>query len=185
MLGALSLKWKWRRRREQAGKSTDRPNLVFGGDVHVVGEKFCRYFDVEPRVIPLRRDKYTIGPEDVEPHVDEKTIGVGAVLGTTFPGHADDIVGINDLLLQLSNERGLDVPSTSTRRAADSGGRFCTPIPSGTFAWSRSDRSTSRATSSAWSTRGSAGSCSGRGATSPRTSSSTRATRERPTRPSR
>jgi len=53
MLGALSLKWKWRERREQAGKGTDRPNLVFGGDVHVVWEKFCRYFDVEPRIIPL------------------------------------------------------------------------------------------------------------------------------------
>jgi glutamate decarboxylase len=110
MLGALSLKWKWRERRERAGKSTDRPNLVFGGDVHVVWEKFCRYFDVEPRIIPLRRDRYTIGPEDVEPHVDENTIGVAAVLGTTFTGHADDIRGINDLLVALRDERGLDVP---------------------------------------------------------------------------
>jgi glutamate decarboxylase len=110
MLGALSLKWKWRERREKAGKSTDRPNLIFGGDVHVVWEKFCRYFDVEPRIIPLQRDKYTIGPEDVESHVDENTIGVAAVLGTTFTGHADDIVGINDLLLRLKSERGLDVP---------------------------------------------------------------------------
>src|SRR4051794_53665 len=95
MLGALSLKWKWRARREKAGKGADRPNLVFGGDVHVVWEKFCRYFDVEPRIIPLQPDKYTIGPEDVQPHVDENTIGVAAVLGTTFTGHADDIVGIN------------------------------------------------------------------------------------------
>src|SRR3954462_16027546 len=47
MLGALSLKWKWRQRREADGKPTDKPNLVFGGDVHVVWEKFCRYFDVE------------------------------------------------------------------------------------------------------------------------------------------
>jgi glutamate decarboxylase len=110
MLGALSLKWKWRERREQAGKPADRPNLVFGGDVHVVWEKFCRYFDVEPRIIPLQPDKYTIGPEDVEPHVDENTIGVAAVLGTTFTGHSDDIRGINDLLVQLRDERGLDVP---------------------------------------------------------------------------
>src|SRR6201995_5263648 len=57
MLGALSLKWKWRARREAARKPTDRPNLVFGGDVHVVWEKFCRYFDVEPRIIPLRPDR--------------------------------------------------------------------------------------------------------------------------------
>jgi glutamate decarboxylase len=110
MLGALSLKWKWRARRERAGKPTDRPNLVFGGDVHVVWEKFCRYFDVEPRIIPLQPDRFTIGPDDVEPHVDENTIGVAAVLGTTFTGHADDIVGINDLLVRLQYERGLDVP---------------------------------------------------------------------------
>ncbi|HUB35689.1 MAG TPA: glutamate decarboxylase [Solirubrobacteraceae bacterium] len=110
MLGALSLKWKWRARREAAGKPTDRPNLVFGGDVHVVWEKFCRYFDVEPRIVPLAPDKYTIGPEDIEPHVDENTIAVAAVLGTTFTGHADDIRGINDHLLTLKSEKGLDVP---------------------------------------------------------------------------
>ena len=110
MLGALSLKWKWRGRREQAGQDTTRPNLIFGGDVHVVWEKFCRYFDVEPRIIPLQSDKYTIGPEDVEPHIDENTIGVAAVLGTTFTGHADDIVGINDLLVRLKHDKGLDVP---------------------------------------------------------------------------
>src|SRR3954462_11605248 len=110
MLGALSLKWKWRERRQKAGKATDRPNLVFGGDVHVVWDKFCRYFDVEPRIIPLQNDRFTIGPEDVEPHVDENTIGVAAVLGTTFTGHADDIAGINALLVRLEHERGLDVP---------------------------------------------------------------------------
>src|SRR5436309_386661 len=110
MLGALSLKWKWRQRREAAGKPLDHPNLVFGGDVHVVWEKFCRYFDVEPRIVPLQEHKYTIGPEDVKPHVDENTISVAAVLGTTFTGHADDITGINDLLIQLRDEKGIDVP---------------------------------------------------------------------------
>ena len=110
MLGALSLKWNWRKRREAAGKSVDRPNLVFGGDVHVVWEKFCRYFDVEPRIVPLQEHKYTIGPEDVEPHVDENTIGVAAVLGTTFTGQSDDIPGINALLADLENREGLHVP---------------------------------------------------------------------------
>jgi glutamate decarboxylase len=110
MLGALSLKWKWRQRREAAGKSTDRPNLVFGGDVHVVWEKFCRYFDVEPRIVPLKKNKYTIGPEDIEPHIDENTIAVAAVLGTTFTGHADDIKGMNDHLVEVKHKRGLDIP---------------------------------------------------------------------------
>jgi glutamate decarboxylase len=110
MLGALSLKWKWRERQEAVGKPTDKPNLVFGGDVHVVWDKFCRYFDVEPRIVPLQPDKFTIGAEDVEPHVDENTIGVAAVLGTTFTGHADDIEGINKMLVDLKNDKGLDVP---------------------------------------------------------------------------
>jgi len=110
MLGALSLKWKWKERRQAEKMSTERPNLVFGGDVHVVWEKFCRYFDVEPRIVPLEESKYTIGPEDVEPHLDENTIGVVGVLGTTFTGHMDDIVGINDLLLDVKKERGLDIP---------------------------------------------------------------------------
>jgi glutamate decarboxylase len=110
MLASLSHKWTWRRRREAAGESTANPNLVFGGDVHVVWEKFCRYFDVEPRIVPLQPGKYTIGPDDVEPHIDENTIGVAAVLGTTFTGHKDDIKGINDLLVRLKQQRGLDVP---------------------------------------------------------------------------
>jgi glutamate decarboxylase len=110
MLGSLSLKWNWRRRREAAGQDTTHPNLVIGGDVHVVWEKFCRYFDVEPRIVPLQPGKYTIGPDDVEPHLDENTIGVAAVLGTTFTGHKDDIVGINDLLGRVKAERGLDIP---------------------------------------------------------------------------
>jgi len=110
MLGALSLKWKWKQRQEAAGRPVDKPNLVFGGDVHVVWEKFCRYFDVEPRIVPLKEGKYTIGPDDVAPEIDENTIGVAAVLGTTFTGHADDIPGINDLLLRIKETRGLDVP---------------------------------------------------------------------------
>ena len=109
MLAALAQKWRWRARRESAGQDTDRPNLVFGGDVHVVWEKFCRYFDVEPRIVPLRAGKYTIDAADVEPLMDERTIGVAAVLGTTFTGHADDIAGIDELLRSV-RDRGLEVP---------------------------------------------------------------------------
>jgi glutamate decarboxylase len=60
--------------------------------------------------VPLQENKIVIGPEDVEPHIDENTIGVAAVLGTTFTGHSDDIVGINKLLLQVRDEKGLDIP---------------------------------------------------------------------------
>ncbi|MFT4049509.1 MAG: glutamate decarboxylase [Solirubrobacterales bacterium] len=110
MLGALNLKWNWRKRREAEGKDTTKPNLVFGGDVHVVWDKFCRYFDVEPRIVPLSDGKYTIDADDVKPFVDENTIGVAAVVGTTFTGHSDDVEGINDMLVALREETGLDVP---------------------------------------------------------------------------
>lgn len=69
-----------------------------------------RYFDVEPRIVPLEESKYTIGPEDVEPHLDENTIGVVAVLGTTFTGHKDDVVGIGALLRDVREKRDLDIP---------------------------------------------------------------------------
>ena len=110
MLGALAAKWRWRKARQSSGGETSKPNLVFGNDVHVVWDKFCRYFDVEPRAIPLAPGKHTIGPDDVEPLVDEDTIGVVAVVGTTFTGEADDVVGIDELLRRLHSERELDVP---------------------------------------------------------------------------
>ena len=95
--------------------------------MHVVWEKFCRYFDVEPRIVPLQEGKYTIGPEDVEPHVDENTIGVAAVLGTTFTGHADDIVGINKLLVDLKDEQGPRRPAPRRRRQRRL--RLALPLP--------------------------------------------------------
>jgi len=110
MLGALAAKWRWRKAREAAGLDTTRPNLVFGADVHVVWDKFCRYFDVEPKTIPLQPGRYTIGPDDVEPLLDENTIAVAAVVGTTFTGHADDVVGIDELLRSVRKERELDIP---------------------------------------------------------------------------
>src|SRR6478736_345515 len=110
MLGALNLKWKWKERQNAAGKPVDKPNLIFGGDVHVVWDKFCRYFDVEPRIVPLSDGKYTIDADDVKPFIDENTIGVAAVVGTTFTGHADDVEGINDMLVELKNSGGPDVP---------------------------------------------------------------------------
>jgi glutamate decarboxylase len=60
--------------------------------------------------VPLQEHRYTIGPEDVEPHIDESTIGVAAVLGTTFTGQSDDIPGINALLAEIESSKGLHVP---------------------------------------------------------------------------
>ena len=86
MLGGLALKWRWRQARDAAGKDSTKPNLIMGSNVQVVWEKFCRYFDVEPKYLPMEHGRYVITPEQVRDAVDENTIGVVAILGTTFTG---------------------------------------------------------------------------------------------------
>ena len=110
MLGLLAHKWTWRKRREKEGKAGDKPNIVMGADVHTVWEKFAKYFDVELKLIPLKRDAYTITAEDVASEVDENTIAVGAVIGTTFTGQMDPIKEINDLLVDIKKTKGWDIP---------------------------------------------------------------------------
>jgi len=110
MLGLLAHKWTWRQRMEAEGKPTDKPNIVMGADVHTVWEKFARYFDVELKLIPLREDIYTITAEDVVKEVDENTIAVGAVVGTTFTGQMDPIEDINNALLEIKKTKGWDIP---------------------------------------------------------------------------
>jgi glutamate decarboxylase len=110
MLAGLALKWRWRRRREAAGLPTDRPNMVLGSNVQVVWEKFCRYWDVEARYVPITRERFTITPESALAKVDENTIAVVAILGTTFTGEFEPVKDIADAITRLNAERGWDVP---------------------------------------------------------------------------
>ena len=109
MLGLLAHKFSWQAR-EAAGLRTTRPNVVFGAETHVVWDKFARYFDVELRKIPMRPDQFVLHPDDVADNIDENTIAVGAVLGTTFIGENDPIAEINDLLVKTKKEKGWDIP---------------------------------------------------------------------------
>ncbi|MGW0044257.1 glutamate decarboxylase [Rhodococcus sp. NPDC003348] len=110
MLAGLALKWRWRAAREAAGKDTARPNLILGSNVQVVWEKFCRYFDVEPKYLPMAKDRYVITPEQVREAVDENTIGVVAILGTTFTGELEPVAEISDVLDEIAAKGGPDVP---------------------------------------------------------------------------
>ncbi len=110
MLGLLAHKFTWRNRRKEQGLSTDKPNIVYGAETHIVWDKFARYFDVEPRKVPMRPDYFKLHPDDVEPLVDENTIAVGAVVGTTFIGESDPVSELNDLLVRIKAEKGWDIP---------------------------------------------------------------------------
>jgi glutamate decarboxylase len=110
MLGGLALKWRWRQRRAAAGASTARPNLVMGANVQVCWEKFCRYWDVEPRLVPVGPDTTHLTAEAVGRHCDENTIGVVAILGSTFDGAYEPVAEIADALDRLARDGGIDVP---------------------------------------------------------------------------
>jgi glutamate decarboxylase len=110
MLGGLALKWRWRERQRAAGKPTDRPNLVMGINVQVCWEKFCRYWDVEPRLVPMAPGRYHLTPDEAAARCDENTIGVVAVLGSTQDGSYEPVADIAARLDRLQAETGLDVP---------------------------------------------------------------------------
>ena len=110
MLGGLALKWRWRERMRSAGRPAERPNIVAGINVQVCWEKFCRYFDVEPRFVPMEGDRYTLGAEEAAALCDENTIGVAAILGSTFDGSYEPVAEIAAALDRLESDRGIDVP---------------------------------------------------------------------------
>ncbi len=110
LLSLLAHKWMWRKRRKTEGKSFDKPNIVFGADVHVVWEKFAKYFDVEARIVPMDPRKFILDIDEMLKLIDENTICVGTVLGTTFTGQCDPIKEINDLLLGIKKSKGWDIP---------------------------------------------------------------------------
>ncbi|MBJ7464633.1 MAG: glutamate decarboxylase [Mycolicibacterium sp.] len=109
MLAGLALKWRWRAKVGDAWKGRT-PNLVMGSNVQVVWEKFTRYFDVEPRYLPMAEGRYVITPEQVLDAVDEDTIGVVGILGTTFTGELEPIAEICAALDKLAADGGVDVP---------------------------------------------------------------------------
>jgi glutamate decarboxylase len=110
MLGGLAMKWRWRQRREAAGLPTDRPNMVMGSNVQVVWEKFCRYWDVEARYVHLTDSRFVVDPDDVMEQVDENTIGVIPILGTTYTGEFEPIGEIHDRVVAFNEANDLDVP---------------------------------------------------------------------------
>lgn len=110
MLGGLAHKWNWRQRRQEAGKDASRPNMVTGGNVQIVWKKFLKYFEVEPRIVPLKPGNYRLTAEHLDEYVDENTICVVAIAGQTFTGEDDDIQEIHDWLDDYEKRTGISIP---------------------------------------------------------------------------
>jgi len=112
MLGGMALLWRWRARRRTAGLGTEKPNMVMGSNVQVCWEKFCRYWDVEPRYVPLVPGRYHLGAAEAAALCDENTIGVVAILGSTMDGSYEPVAEVNAVLDALAAASGgaVDVP---------------------------------------------------------------------------
>jgi len=111
MLCGMAMKWNWRKKRAAQGKDTTKPNLVMGADVQVCWEKFCVYWDIEMRFIPMNRaNGYMFEPQKAIELCDENTIGVLAIIGTTYTGEYQDIKTLNTLIDKYNEETGYDIP---------------------------------------------------------------------------
>ena len=110
MLGGLALKRRWSHARRAAGRPAGRPNLVMGANVQVCWDKFCNYWEVEPRIVPMEGDRFNLSPDEAVARCDEDTIGVVAVLGSTFDGSYEPVAAIAAALDELQARTGVDVP---------------------------------------------------------------------------
>jgi len=110
MLGGLALKRLWQQRRRAEGKPADKPNLVMGINVQVCWEKFANYWDVEMRLVPMEGERFHLSADEAVKLCDENTIGVIAILGSTFDGSYEPVKKICDKLDALEKRTGLNVP---------------------------------------------------------------------------
>ncbi|EKM55716.1 uncharacterized protein PHACADRAFT_121497 [Phanerochaete carnosa HHB-10118-sp] len=112
-LGGLAMKRIWQEKRKAAGKSIHEPgpNIVMGANAQVALEKFARYFEVECRLVPISKESsYCLDPKKAMEYVDENTIGVYVILGSTYTGHYEPVKAMSDLLDEYEARTGHSVP---------------------------------------------------------------------------
>ncbi|MGA5328984.1 glutamate decarboxylase [Streptomyces griseoincarnatus] len=111
MLAGLALKRRWALRNAGRYPSREaRPNLVMGVNVQVCWDKFCTFWEVEPRQVPMEGDRFHLDPAAAAELCDENTIGVVGILGSTFDGSYEPVAELCAALDDLQERTGLDVP---------------------------------------------------------------------------
>ncbi|MEG0324447.1 MAG: glutamate decarboxylase, partial [Raoultibacter sp.] len=100
MLGGLAMLFRWKKLADAAGvdRCAKQPNLVISSGYQVCWEKFCRYWNIEMRLVPLEKDHLSLNMDTVMDYVDEYTIGITAILGITYTGKYDDVKALDGLV---------------------------------------------------------------------------------------
>jgi glutamate/tyrosine decarboxylase-like PLP-dependent enzyme len=106
MLAVLAMKKRWQNNRRAQGKEFSKPNIVMSTGVQLCWEKASKYFDLDEKLVPCTETRYVIDPIQAVDLVDENTVGICVILGTTYTGQYEDVQAINNLLVQ----RGLETP---------------------------------------------------------------------------
>ncbi|EGY19803.1 Glutamate decarboxylase like protein [Verticillium longisporum] len=110
-LGGLAMKRRWQEKRKAEGKDTSKPNIIMGANAQVALEKFARYFEVEARILPVSAEsRFRLDPELVKENIDENTIGVFVILGSTYTGHYEPVEEISKILDDYEAKTGVDIP---------------------------------------------------------------------------
>lgn len=110
MLGGLALKKSWQLRQKAAGKPIDNPNIIMASCAQVALEKFARYFDVEDRIVPISKESnHVIDTSKIKENIDENTIGIFVILGSTFNGAFEPVEKISKMLDEVQKDTGLDI----------------------------------------------------------------------------
>ncbi|KAI9721788.1 MAG: hypothetical protein M1812_002123 [Candelaria pacifica] len=110
-LGGLAMKRRWQEKRQAEGKDTAKPNIIMGANAQVALEKFARYFEVESRILPVNeKSHYRLDPDLVKENIDENTIGVFVILGSTYTGHYEPVEEISKVLDEYEKSTGNDIP---------------------------------------------------------------------------
>ena len=106
MLAGLAMKFRWREQAQRLGIDATRkkPNLVISAGYQVCWEKFCVYWDVELRSIPMTREQFSLDVTAAMAAVDEYTIGVVGILGQTYTGSFDDIRLLDEAVAQYNEK---------------------------------------------------------------------------------
>jgi len=111
MLGGLAMNKSWQERRKAAGKDWHNPNIIMGANAQVALEKFARYFDVECRLVPVTKEGgHVMQPKDAIKFIDENTIGIFVILGSTYTGGFENVQEMSDLLDEHEKQTGISIP---------------------------------------------------------------------------
>ncbi|KAI0871870.1 pyridoxal phosphate-dependent transferase [Hypoxylon argillaceum] len=110
-LGGLAMKRRWQEHRRAKGLDTSQPNIIMGANAQVALEKFARYFEVEARILPVSKESnYRLDPELVKQNIDENTIGIFVIMGSTYTGHYEPVEEISKILDEYQEKTGVDIP---------------------------------------------------------------------------